>query len=35
VQRQAHREIDEGEQDEGVPPADLIIQRVADHPEHR
>ena len=35
VQRQAHRQVDEGEQDEGLPPADLLVQGVADHPEHR
>ena len=35
VQRQAHHQIDEGEHDEGLPPADLLVQGMADHPEHR
>jgi hypothetical protein len=35
VQRQAHHQVDEGEQDEGLTPADLLVERVTDHPEHR
>jgi len=35
VQREAHGQVDHREQNESVPPTDLFVQRVADHPEHR
>ena len=35
MQREADHQVDDREHDEGLPPAHLFLERMADHPEHR